>query len=105
MDFNPIEPGGRILIQAYGDGGFRVLGRRIEGTIVVYQDSVSELGQLRLQDIAAKQFQPLLDGEAPAEILLLGCGQGPGTLGAEQRAGFAAAGIGRRRLDRQRRAG
>lgn len=93
MDFNPIEAGGRVLIQAYGDGGFRILGRRIEGAIVVYQDSVTELGRLRLADIAPKQFQPLLDGEPPAEILLLGCGQGPCTLGVEQRAGFAAAGI------------
>ncbi len=93
MDFNPIEPGGRVLIQAYGDGGFRISGRRIEGAIVVYQDSVIEVGRLRLEDIAPGQFQPLLDGEPPAEVLLLGCGKGPGTLGVEQRARLTAAGV------------
>ncbi len=93
MDFSPIEPGGRVLIQAYGDGGFRIAGRRIEGAVVVFQDRVFEAGALRFEDIAPAHFQPLLDGEPGPEILLLGCGKGPGALAPEQHARLTAAGI------------
>ena len=93
MDFNPIEPGGRVLIQAYGDGGFRIAGRRVEGAVAVFQDRVFEAGALRFEDIGPGHFQPLLDREPAAEISLLGCGKGPGTLAVEQHARFTAAGI------------
>ena len=93
MDLNAIEPGGRVLIQAYGDGGFRIAGKRIEGAVMVFHDRVIEAGTLRFEDIGPGHFQPLLDGEPGTEILLLGCGKGPGALAPEQGARLTAAGI------------
>ena len=93
MDFTAIEPGDRVLIQAYGDGGFRIAGRRIEGAVVVFQDRVIEAGNLRFEDIEPGHLQPLLDAVPRAEILLLGCGKSAGALTSEHRALLMAAGI------------
>jgi uncharacterized protein len=35
MDITPLIPKGRQVIEAYGDGGFRVSGQRYEGAIIV----------------------------------------------------------------------
>ncbi len=93
MDFHAIEPGDRVLIQAYGDGGFRIAGRRIEGAVVVFQDRVIEAGNLRFEDIEPGHLQPLLDAAPRAEILLLGGGQRAVALPSEHRALLTAAGI------------
>jgi len=36
MDITPLIPAGRQIIEAYGDGGFRVSGQRYEGPLLVF---------------------------------------------------------------------
>jgi uncharacterized protein len=53
MDVTPLIPQGRQIIEGYGDDGFRISGRRIEGSVLVFPDKavpwpVSEIGALSL---------------------------------------------------------
>jgi uncharacterized protein len=41
MDVTPLIPQGRQIIDGYGDGGFRVSGQRIEGSVIVFPDKVT----------------------------------------------------------------
>jgi uncharacterized protein len=53
MDVTPLIPQGRQIIEGYGEGGFRISGRRIEGSVLVFPDKavpwpVSEIAALSL---------------------------------------------------------
>lgn len=76
MDVTPLIPQGKQIIEAYGDGGFRVSGRRLEGSVLVFPDNtqpwpVSDPAQLNAAILAAV-------GEAGrggiVELLLIGTG-------------------------------
>jgi len=67
----------RKVINGYGDGGFRIAGERVEGSIIVFPERflhwpVTDAGSLQAAD-----FQPLIEAAGEIDILLLGCGEGP----------------------------
>jgi uncharacterized protein len=74
MDVTPLVPKGRQIIQAYGDGGFRVSGVRHQGAILIFPErtltwSVAGPDGMTLESLAA------VTGAVPRiEILLLGTG-------------------------------
>lgn len=41
MDVTPLIPQGKQVIDAYGEGGFRISGRRIEGSVIVFPDRIA----------------------------------------------------------------
>ncbi|MCZ6743054.1 MAG: Mth938-like domain-containing protein [Alphaproteobacteria bacterium] len=90
MDLTPLKSGDRAMIQAYGDGGFRISGRRFTGAVMVFEDRVLSV---ELEDIAAADYQPLEEAAVEIEILLLGCGEKAGVLPPEHRARLKGAGI------------
>jgi uncharacterized protein len=93
MDLTPLKTGDRALIQAYGDGGFRISGRRFTGSVIVLEDRILGIALEDVADIAASDFQPLEEGAEEIEILLLGCGERAGVLSPEHRARLKQAGI------------
>lgn len=70
MDITPIVPGHRQLVQAYGDGAFRISGVQHTGSVIVFPETVfpwsGELTTAGLADVLA--------ASADIEILILGCG-------------------------------
>ena len=93
MDLTPLKSGDRALIQAYGDGGFRISGRRFKGSVIVLEDRILGIALEDVGDIAASDFQPLEEGAEKIEILLLGCGERAGVLNPDYRADLKKAGI------------
>ena len=72
MDVTPLIPQGRQIIEAYGEGGFRISGRRVEGSVIVFPDRVvawvGDLSAGSLQEVAKA-------GQAGSvELLLIGTG-------------------------------
>lgn len=76
MDVTPMIPQGKQIIEAYGDGGFRVSGKRLEGSVIVFPDNaqawpVTEPAQMSTGNLAGV-------GEAgrkgTVELLLIGTG-------------------------------
>ena len=76
MDVTPLIPQGRQIIDAYGEGGFRVSGQRIEGSVIVFPDrvanwTVGEVGALTADSLD----QVSAAGRAgTVELLLIGTG-------------------------------
>lgn len=74
MDITPPVAADRQLIQGYGDGGFRVSGRRYMGSILVLPHltrpwPLDVVAYLSLEDLG-----PIRDASEPVGVLLLGCG-------------------------------
>ena len=67
-------PGGRPLIQGYGEGGFRVSGRRYQGSILLLPDRTEDWPVTTMEDLTIKSLQPLIDFLPAIELLIIGCG-------------------------------
>jgi uncharacterized protein len=62
-------------IEAYGGGGFRVEGVRIEGSVLIVEDRASPWPVASLADLKASDFDPILAADRGAvEFVLLGLG-------------------------------
>jgi uncharacterized protein len=93
FDITPVGPVGRNLVQAYGDGGFRVGGTRYLGSCIVLRArtlawAVDARDQITLESLAA-----VIDPEQRVRFLLIGCGRTGATPNPAIAAGLAAHGI------------
>ncbi len=87
-------------IDAYGGGGFRISGRRVEGSILILNDipqpwPVASLADLKTDDIASV----LAAGVSQVEFLLLGVGARVAPPPPELRKALQAAGLGLEVMD------
>jgi uncharacterized protein len=64
----------RLLVDAYGEGGFRVAATRHVGAILIARQRIWSLGELRLTNIGVATFAPLFDEMPDTAIILLGTG-------------------------------
>lgn len=70
LDITPKVPSGRQIVQAYGEGGFRVTGQAYEGSILIFLDHTEAWsGELTPDGLKA-----VTEAEDRPEILLVGCG-------------------------------
>jgi uncharacterized protein len=76
MDVTPLIPQGKQIIEAYGEGGFRISGRRVEGSVIVFPDKVVAWAPAAAGDMSAGDLQPVsAAGRAGSvELLLIGTG-------------------------------
>ena len=76
MDVTPLVPKGRQLIQAYGEGGFRITGTRYDGSVWVLPEITLAWSVAQLGDLAEDGLDQLIARTAPAAaILILGTGR------------------------------
>jgi uncharacterized protein len=93
MDITPLIPKGQQVIQAYGDGGFRISGIRHDGSVLVFLDRTLAWPVTSLADVDAASLQAVLEAEPKVELLLLGCGRQMVPVPASLRRALKAAGI------------
>lgn len=76
MDVTPLIPQGKQIIEGYGDGGFRISGRRIEGSVIVFPDRVVGWASASMADVDAGTLEAVsAAGRTGAvELLLVGTG-------------------------------
>lgn len=88
------QPVTRLLIEAYGAGGFRIGGARIDGSVLLDAGRVLPWPARSLTDATADSLAALFAGAPEFELLLLGCGlESPAGARPEMRAAMAARGI------------
>jgi uncharacterized protein len=88
------------IIDAYGDGGFRLAGERHEGSVLILADEARTWGVTAMADLKLSDFQPVLDaGAVDVEFVLLGTGARNALPPREVREGLRAAGIGLEFMD------
>lgn len=74
MDITPLLPKGSQLIEAYGEGGFRVSSQRYEGSVLILPQQTLPWNVTAWEAVRAEDFAPLLHSEPLPEVLIIGCG-------------------------------
>lgn len=64
-----------LFVEAYGDGGFRLMGRRVEGGVVVLPSGFYPIHAGDVASLSEADFGRILDADEKPEILLLGTGE------------------------------
>jgi uncharacterized protein len=93
LDVTPSIPSGRQIIQAYGDGGFRIAGTRHEGSVLVFRERTLPWACAGPEAMTPEAFQSVVDAPEPAEILLVGCGAAFAAVPKGLREGLKARGL------------
>lgn len=93
VDVTPIVPAGRQLIEAYGDGGFRISGTRYDGSVIVFPDRTMPWPISRIEDLSEPMLQAVLESDRPVEVLLVGCGRKAAFLAKPLRDALRARGV------------
>lgn len=95
MDVTPLIPQGRQVIDGYGDGGFRVSGVRVEGSVIVYPDRLSNWAPAALAEVTTNALEEVTRaGRAgQVELLLLGTGASMAQINRGLRQELRAAGV------------
>ena len=93
MDVTPLIPVGRQVIDAYGNGGFRIAGTAHAGSVLVLPEQtlawdIADFAALTLESLA-----PVVAASPAVEILLLGCGRSMAYLDPALRATLRAQGV------------
>jgi uncharacterized protein len=98
-DITPATPPEINLVQAYGDGGFRIAGIAHVGSIVVLPTRVEPWPVADIADVGPDSFEIVTAAEPRVELLMIGCGRSIAPLPAELRQRLRALGIGVEPMD------
>jgi len=75
LDITPLVSDGRLMISSYGDGRFTVNDRKVEGSILLYENKVEPWNVAKASEITLESIQPLLDVAENYDILVIGYGE------------------------------
>lgn len=93
MDVSPLAPAGRQMIEAYGDGGFRIAGVPHRGSVLVMPERTLAWSIAAADALSFASFTDLLPYAASIDVLLLGCGERMAFIPPALRAELRAAGM------------
>ena len=95
MDLTPLIPQGNQIIEGYGDGGFRISGHRVEGSVIVFPDKVVAWSTSTIRDMSVGNLEPVsAAGRLGAvELLLIGTGTRMTQIDRTLRAALRADGV------------
>tara|TARA_R110002110_G_scaffold59726_11_gene168740 strand:+ start:959 stop:1333 length:375 start_codon:yes stop_codon:yes gene_type:complete len=66
---------GQPLVDAYGDGGFRLAGQRFEGSIIVTPLGLYPWAPKSIAEVTFASFAPLIEASADFDFLIVGAGE------------------------------
>ncbi len=76
MDVTPLIAQGKQVIDAYGEGGFRISGQRVEGSVIVFPDRIAAWAVVAAGDMNAASLAAVSAAAraGSVELLLIGTG-------------------------------
>ena len=93
MEVSPQVPAGRQMVEAYGNGGFRIAGLAHHGSVLVMPERTLAWPVARIADLGLASFAALMPFAAEIQVLLLGCGRHAALIPADLRDALRAAGM------------
>jgi uncharacterized protein len=75
FDITPKLPAGRNLIEGYGAGQFRIAGKILHGSQIVFPERTVSWSVNASQDVALSSLQEVTTSPERVRILLVGCGR------------------------------
>lgn len=70
----PEAEAGPTFITAYGEGGFRIVGERHEGAVLIVGNAVHAWDVSSSGEITAESLKSIGQAAEPPDVLILGCG-------------------------------
>jgi len=80
MDVTPLIPVGRQIIQAYGNGGFRITGVPHNGSVLITPNQTLTWPVQDVIEMSQDNLAPLFGAGAEIQVLLIGCGRRAGLI-------------------------
>lgn len=74
MDLLPRIPADRQVINAYGDGGFRISGKHWTEPVLVFPGQTMPWAVTDIAQLSAASLEPAFGMDPAVELLLIGCG-------------------------------
>lgn len=95
MDITPLVPQGRQIIEAYGEGRFRISGAVIAGSALVFSTRTTPWAAADMEGVTVDSLAEIVAaGQAgEVELLLLGCGRRLAPVPRALREALRAAGV------------
>lgn len=73
-DITPRIPEGRQIVQAYGDGLFRISGQAFDTPVLVFPEQTLVWSITSFADISVESLASVYEHAPKVEVLLFGCG-------------------------------
>lgn len=101
MDITPLVPEGHLIIEGYGNGGFRIGGVAHRGSMLVFPEHSQSWAVTGVDEVSGESLEPVIAAgrTGGVELLLLGCGQRLVPVLPDLRAVLRAAGVGIEPMD------
>ena len=93
MEFALTEFDGPPPIDAYGDGGFRIAGHRVKGSMLVLPSGFYPWQAHAVNEVTVESFASFSESPPKIDLLLIGCGAQPAALKPEVRSFLRDLGI------------
>ncbi|MGB1149278.1 MAG: Mth938-like domain-containing protein, partial [Alphaproteobacteria bacterium] len=74
MDITPHIRESRVVVDGYGDGGFRINGERREGGLIVLETEALSIPAVSMDDLTPAVLQPLVDRADALDVVIFGTG-------------------------------
>lgn len=75
LDITPPTPAGRNLIQGYGGNRFRIGGKTLQGSQIVFPDRTAPWTISAGQEVTLESLHEVTAAALEVQILLVGCGR------------------------------
>jgi uncharacterized protein len=75
MQLERVELEHVTVVTGYGDGGFKVAGRRYEGSLLLFEEVLHFWPVTDAAEITLESIEPLISGPEKPDLLLFGTGQ------------------------------
>jgi uncharacterized protein len=76
MDVTPLIPEGRQIVEAYGDGGFKVSGKAYQGAVQVFPGRTLSWDALDFASLTVEDFAAIIEAGRSGEVSLMLLGSG-----------------------------
>jgi len=70
-------PRPRKVVTAYGDGGFRIAGERIEGSVILFPERFAAWPVTSMAELTAESLGEIVAAARDVDLLVLGSGSQP----------------------------
>lgn len=74
IDIVSATPSGRLIVQGYGGGRFRIGGEAYEGSVLVLFDRVESWSVRKAATIVEDALAPLIAQATTGDLVVIGCG-------------------------------
>ena len=76
LDITPAVSTGTQIIQAYGDGGFRIANEAHDGSVIVFKNETIIVSAIHVGDFNPETLMAVTNRSDEIDILVIGCGEG-----------------------------